>query len=363
MANLFSNYLPNPFNLFNKNIEGLTGSQDVRGGGKGGGKGGGRDKIDVDRRGGGGKDKKGSPTTPNATTPNVTTPNVTTPNVTTPNATTPNATTPNATTSPTGGYLPVPNCAAPPTPIQKKTKFITITLIIAFIILFGVLSMFYYAYDRYMLPILIENNVFTSIAGGKNYFFDKTSIKMGKAGIFVVLWLIVCVIVYFTLDLSPSLKTETWGNVIKTTSIYYFGIVASTFIIIGQIPSLVEIFENTIGYWIIKFSFVSYIGGLPYLKETMDMFKSKSFENIKDDANYEIPFDVLLTTFDLPAFHDTYDSLNANQIDKDFYIAETTEKKKNDLLHLVLAKNNIGHMVWIYIASIITILATVNSIA
>ena len=196
----------------------------------------------------------------------------------------------------------------------------------------------------------------------------KTSYQLS---LFLVLWGIVYGMNLLIFDFSLGIKEPL--NIFYMTSLYFFGLVGATFIIIGNIPSLVEVFENTLGYWLLGLSYFN-------LTKTMKSFKSKHFTNITENEKFEIPFNVLLTTFNIYEFNETFTSFiseknnnggngnngdnTTNDISADFYLDIHDDPKnnyKNELLNLVCIKNSVGHFTWVYIASIISILLTINS--
>lgn len=272
---------------------------------------------------------------------------------------------------------------------KETDKNISFYLFILFFMIFVILSIIYFVYDKFYIFNELKKDFNTT------NFWEKfrSKIIVGKFLIFFVLWLFVCFfnLMFFT-TIFENRKTY---DIFYITTICFFGIVGNTFLIIGNIPSLVEIFENTIGYWFLNIPYVF------NLNETMRIFKSKNFENI----NIFIPFNILLTTFSILNVNDVF-----NQIDKkisnkteyykilyndnkiinsknvkadtnmnyDFFMDYTEllsndkEKNKNykfvnnmvhdNLLGLVLAKNNIGHMVWVYISTVISIMVSMNSV-
>jgi len=153
-------------------------------------------------------------------------------------------------------------------------------------------------------------------------------------------------------------------NIFYVTTLFVFGIVGTTFVIIGNISSLVEVFENTFGFYLIN-SFIYKLGNLTKI------FKSKYF------PNFDIPYEILITRFDIASFHDILKSLIQNnepkenpvkdELSNDFYVdlskVELNETDiKNSLLKLVFVKNNAGHFTWAFIASVVAILLSMNTI-
>jgi len=209
-------------------------------------------------------------------------------------------------------------------------------------------------------------------------------IRVGRFAIFLGLW--VLVVIFNMLIFSVVFKNTDHLTQVKLTSILYVGIVATTFIIIGMVPGLVEVFENTFGAFIISTFPTSWLFGY---ENVMKVFKSKAFINNPD---MKIPFGYLLPMFNVNTFNETFDSidtetakyLNGNDDETtgateegvsekyDFWFDytqmcddENTEKLdskdhfKNEMFKLCFAKYNAGHFMWAYIATIVTMLSTI----
>jgi hypothetical protein len=250
----------------------------------------------------------------------------------------------------------------------RKPKYFILAIFIISVVLLIFVSFIYYVYQVVIYPV-IEENLFTSIRQEINqnpsYFWDLigNSFAYGRLSIFLGLWAILYFINLLVCDLILGKKEPS--NIFYITTLFVFGIIGSTFVIIGNIPSLVEVFENTFGYSVIN-------SVLYNLKEPMKIFKSRHF------PNFDIPYEILITKFDLPSFYDTINSIpkkdelnntlpsNATDLTNDFYL-DYTGKDINDLnrklLKNVFIKNNAGHFIWGYITSFVTILLTVNSMS
>ena len=249
----------------------------------------------------------------------------------------------------------------------RKPKYFILAIFIISVVLLIFVSFVYYVYQAVIYPV-IEENLFTSIRNepqNPRYFWDliENSFAYGRLSIFLGLWALLFFVNLLICDLILGKKEPL--NIFYITTLFVFGIIGSTFVIIGNIPSLVEVFENTFGFSVIN-SFLS------NLKEPMKIFKSRHF------PNFDIPYEILITKFDLPSFYDTIGSIpkkdelnntlpsNASDLNNDFYL-DYTGKNINDinkkLLKNVFIKNNAGHFVWGYITSFVTILLTVNSMS
>jgi hypothetical protein len=244
--------------------------------------------------------------------------------------------------------------------------------------------------------------------------------RVGRFFIFIVLWALL--IVFNMAIFSVVFSKRDFANQAKITSVLYVGIVATTFIVIGMVPGLVEIFENTFGTFIISTVPTSWIYKF---NKIMDVFQSRHSKQ----SDVKIPFTYLMPMFNLRDYDTLFkqietlsldeaknkkeviggtsspsDSSDANtdsqaaealklasdatskildsikpsknaeeeMVDLDFYFdfnkvcRDTSDNKtaasemfKQELYKLCLAKQNAGHFAWAYIASIVTILSTI----
>jgi len=252
--------------------------------------------------------------------------------------------------------------------MQVKPKISMFWVLVGmFFGLFFVIAMLYYIYANFFLIDKLFQVPYYNITNFWRYY--RAPILSGKLSIFIVLWLLVfginALIFDFVFDIKDTL------NIFYISTMYFVGIVGSTFLIIGNIPSLVEIFENTIGYSVLCIPF------LYNIKKVTSVFKSKHFKS----REFDVPYSFLLTTFDLPSFNDLFQKLveegrkvksgtsaidQADGIETDFYLEfpENISERaaRYNLLKMVLAKNNIGHMTWTFLGSFISIMLTINTI-
>jgi hypothetical protein len=240
-------------------------------------------------------------------------------------------------------------------------------LVAAFFILVIFMGLIYYFNSSFAMltslltPVLpgkyYRETEFNQIFGGKfasNYFV-----------IFIILWLAVFGI--NILVLYTGLGYTDYGTICYVTTLYFFGIVGSTMAMINNIPSLVEVFENTIGY--------SVLSWFSNTKDLSRIFKNKMYSSdiSMNNLGISVNNDFLLTTFNLPNFHDHFDALAGDNSDlgfkidvQDVYDGENITDKltqaRRDLLEVVLQKYTVGHFVWILLASYSSMLMTLNSI-
>jgi len=262
---------------------------------------------------------------------------------------------------------------------------------------------------------IYEDFIYNYAANVKDTF-DVTRLlgemRVGRFFIFIGLWALL--IVFNMAIFSVVFSKRDFANQAKITSILYVGIVATTFIVIGLVPGLVEIFENTFGTFIVSTAPTSWIYKF---EKTIDVFQSRRFKQ----EDFQIPFTYLMPMFNLRNYDKLFNEINEHSIkikkamtggapvvasestqsvtdtissavssaassaaetlgiaadekmvDFDFYFdfdkacrdasddkAAASEMFKKELYKICLAKQNAGHFAWAYIASIVTILSTV----
>jgi hypothetical protein len=272
--------------------------------------------------------------------------------------------------------------------VNPKISFSGFMIGIFFFLAFLLGLVYYFNSSIFLIDDLMKTPYYTV-----NNFWNifKGRLVSGKIAIYLITWMFIFALNILIFDIM--FNNHDTLNIFYITSMFYWTIVGSTFLIIGNIPSLVEVFENTIGYGIMTLP----IPGLFDLKDTMRCIKNKQYR--RSNKNYDISNEFLLTTFDIPSFHEHFNSLNgytvntnntnSNNFECDFYIDllekrddenceandieskedlkldiknEFSIKKRKELLKLVLSKNTIGHYSWTLLASFVSIMLTINSI-
>jgi hypothetical protein len=222
----------------------------------------------------------------------------------------------------------------------------------------------------------------------KNKTYDITNlvgeIRVGRFFIFIALW---ALLILFNMAIRAVAFSNTdYSNHAKITSIFYLGIVATTFIVIGIVPGLVEIFENTFGTFIVSTAPTSW---LYKFENVIDVFHSYYFKQ----SDIKIPFTYLMPMFNLQKYDELFNAIKTQKgreedaspsatvndteekmVDFDFYFdfdkvcRDETDNKtaaseifKQKLYKICLAKQNAGHFAWVYIASIVTILSAISA--
>jgi hypothetical protein len=255
---------------------------------------------------------------------------------------------------------------------MNSDQSIATTVSVASIIILGIMGVIYKTYEKfvYKYAFSIRNTIELSELAGE--------MRVGRFGIFIALWMLLLisnVAIYSIIFGKCDYLTQ-----MKLTSILYLGIVGTTFVLIGLIPSLVEIFENTFGLFIVTTPPMSW---LVQHEEIMKVFKSRLFQGGKGIV---LPFDSFLPLFNINTFLETFDKIpdkpksvpdegdEAAGEEYDFYFdyeemcTSTDEESKSDskqhfrnaLFKLCFAKYNAGHFAWVYLATIVTILSVIS---
>jgi len=275
------------------------------------------------------------------------------------------------------------NSTSSPGAANKNLTFLGMMTGMFFLLALLLAIVYYFNSSIFLINDFMRSPYYT-----QSTFWDifKGRIVSGKIAIYLTAWM--CVFGLNVLVFDVMFNNHDTLNIFYITSMFFWTVVGSTFLIVGNIPSLVEVFENTIGYGIMSLP----IPGLSDLKSTMKCVRNKRYRGSSKD--YEISNDFLLTTFDVPSFHEHFDALagyneNSNY-DCDFYLdllCKNTEggtceddfvppvrenipgiktpesiQKRKDLLRLVLTKNTIGHYTWGLLASFVSMMLTINSI-
>ena len=201
---------------------------------------------------------------------------------------------------------------------QSGTAKLSGFLAAVFLILFVLVGLIYYFNSNLLVmkqlmaqPFYTKNNYWQRFKGGA---------VAGKVTVFAILWMVVFCLNLFVMDMV--FQNSEYDNIFYVTTIFYWSIVGSTMLLIGNIPSLVDVFENTIGY--------SILGMFYNLKQVMSMFKNRNF---KSDT-LKMSYDFLITTFQIPNFHDYFTELSAQYPTKEEYEGtapvEMTDKPRSD---------------------------------
>jgi len=266
-------------------------------------------------------------------------------------------------------------------PSRPKKNFAP--AVIGIIMLTGVFIMIVYSF----VPFTQHTEAIMDVLKGPGGDSD-TQISNILAVPYITLFLVIWMVIFGVIELIY--KTEIIStnysdtNLLYICTLYYVGIVGGTMLFINYIPSLMEIFENTIGM-----SMVGVMNSSLFVK-AMGNIKNRNFnETYKtaDKERFRLNTDTsfLLAGFSISNLNNQFEFL-INQpkptapptpdIESNFYLDNLTDYVsdynsvitdkdglKTDLLYLILSKYTYGHFTWVYIASIVSILMTINTIS
>jgi len=266
-------------------------------------------------------------------------------------------------------------------PIRPKENFaLSITGIIILTFLFVIIVYSFSPFTQQTEAILgvLDQDDATQIAN---------ILAIPYSTLFFVLWMVIFGVI--ELIYKSEIINTNYDNtkLLYICTLYYFGIVGGTMLFINYIPSLMEIFENTVGMGMVKLLNNS------IFEKAMSTIKNRNFHNDYNDndkkqfrLNTDTSF--LLAGFSISNLNKQFKFLNeqpkqvdtknndSKQIKSNFYLDVTNEYEsghieentgdiglKTDLLYLILTKYTYGHFTWVFIASVVSILMTINTIS
>lgn len=206
-----------------------------------------------------------------------------------------------------------------------------------------------------------------------NFFFYKRSGFFSNFILIVATYLLgfLATLLYYRIVIMNDVEAQInkmsryTVSYIAKVAFFAFKIVAITIIAITVNPSLVTIFENTLGYW-----FIGLFGLTPF---TQKIFSSKIMEPIKNSSDpMEFNYNFLITRMDIfnvskfinyakecnkPGYEDDNEMLPF-----DFVLNLTTEEQMQQLEDFVYTKYTFGHYMWVYLASVISMVISITAI-
>jgi len=142
-----------------------------------------------------------------------------------------------------------------------------------------------------------------------------------------------------------------------------FMIVALTLMALSANPLLTTIFENTIGFWCLRF-----LG----IRELMnEVFSSKTMDPIKEGSQpSEFNYGFLITQFSLKNMEELIEyakncknNMNEeNRFGLDFNFVLQYQEQADKIRDMVYLKNTIGHYVWVYLASVVALVVSMIAV-
>lgn len=167
-------------------------------------------------------------------------------------------------------------------------------------------------------------------------------------------------------DIEAQINKMTNNTVsyISKVTFFAFKLVALTVVAISVNPSLVSIFENTLGYW--------FIGITGLTKFTEQVFSSDKMKEIKEGTNpMEFNYNFLITRmniFNISKFINYAKECNKSENNEenllpiDFKLTLTTQEQMQKLEDFVFTKYTFGHFIWVYMASIVSLIVSITAV-
>jgi hypothetical protein len=167
-----------------------------------------------------------------------------------------------------------------------------------------------------------------------------TTLHSGWFYLFMVLW---GVLAALNASYSSSILNEDPLESTRWFALIYATVMSFIFVILDKYHSIVDIFGNTLGYFI-------------PIGKIKELLKSRAFP---DKPNIT-PF---LSLFDL----DNFSLYNQENMEETFDITLTNESKLADfqkqIAQYCLQKRLVGHMIWVFLTSVLIMLATTYKVA
>lgn len=148
----------------------------------------------------------------------------------------------------------------------------------------------------------------------------------------------------------------------------FFGILGFTMVAVALNPSMITIFENTLGFAFCQFWGV---GDLLRKMLTSDLFDNIGSKLSPDDRDRYLNYDFLLTTWSFEEKEKLAEMItqacsdNKNvkmrdlQFDFSWDAPNITKENVKDLLNYIDLKYYVGHFTWIYIGSLFSLLVSI----
>jgi hypothetical protein len=204
------------------------------------------------------------------------------------------------------------------------------------------------------------------------FFFHKKTYWFRSFVLFIIVYLLgsVVTLMFYRVammnDMNIQIDKMNINDVgfVMANTFGGFMVVAITLMGISANPFLIDIFENTFGFMFIQFF------GLKDL--TDEIFSSKTMDKIRENAKaYEFDYSFLITRFNLDNLEELIqygkDCNKGNRdrayrlgLDFDFILEfDEQEQRVRDIVHM---KHTVGHFVWIYLASIVSLIVSMVAV-
>jgi hypothetical protein len=167
-----------------------------------------------------------------------------------------------------------------------------------------------------------------------------------------------------------KLDLSVVSTVFRKSFVAFFGILGFTLVAISLNPSMVRIFENTVG-----FSVCQWWGVNELLQQMLrsDLFDKVSNNMVRDDMDQYMNYDFLITMWnqeDKEKLKQTIESTCSKNVGNDavkkrdlkfdfYWNASTiTKEKLEKLIGFIDLKYYVGHFTWVYVASLFSLMTS-----
>jgi len=169
-------------------------------------------------------------------------------------------------------------------------------------------------------------------------------------------------IVMNTLDAEINKIGSSTAKFVLGVTFSAFMIVAITMFAIGANGKLIEIFENTFGYWFIGIWGLEELANKIFTSKTMDPIRA----NVANSRDFNYNF--LITRIN-PAnleefknYAQNCDKMGGSKLPLDFDLVFKTQDQIDKLEDLVYLKNTAGHFAWVYLSSVVALMISMISV-
>jgi hypothetical protein len=242
--------------------------------------------------------------------------------------------------------------------INESSPVPIFTIIVIYIILISVIGVFYNnLVTKSILKIINDKNVLSDY-----YTLDYSdkwkeinhSLSQYRFMLFIVLFIVIFIVNIFIVY-TLFLKGTQLNNAMKVVSICIPAIVGTTFLLVNNV-NFVKFFENTIGFTIAKM--FSPKKDTPFNLFISNLFKHENF------PLGGINFNFLFSVFRLDNFGDIMKDIGIKSKGKyDFHLNSPSDTDLNCLASMVVMKNSIGHLCWVFFSTIACTMVSIKYLA
>jgi hypothetical protein len=232
------------------------------------------------------------------------------------------------------------------------------SIIVIYIILISVIGIFYNnLLTKSIIKIINDTNVlreYDTLNYHDTWHKINHCLSQYRFILFIIMFIVIFIVNIFVVY-TLFLKGTQLNNAMKVVAICIPAIVGTTFLLVNNV-NFVKIFENTIGFAVAKlFS--------PKKDISFDPFINSLFKH----TNYPsggIKFDFLFSVFRLDNFGDILKDIGKKSNGKyDFHFNDPSDSDLECLASMVVMKNSIGHLCWVFFSTIACTMVSIKYLA